>query len=309
MVSLTVFVKFILLIISVLIGVAFLTLFEQKVLSYSQSRKGPIKVGYKGVLQPFSDALKLFSKEVLFPYASNMYIYFFAPVLALGVVLATWLVYPSFLGSGEINLSVVFIMCCLSAGVYALLGAGWASNSKFALLGGLRAVAQTISYEVNFSLILLSFIVLTMSFEVEVFMLYSGGWLGFVAPPLAAAWFISALAETSRTPFDFSEGESEIVSGFNIEFSSGPFALFFLAEYGSILFMSTLFSVIFLGGEDGVLYFYMKIGAVLFMFIWVRATLPRLRYDKLMNLSWVVFLPVSISYLIFFVGVLMSFAI
>nr|VFU78611.1 NADH dehydrogenase subunit 1 [Proasellus margalefi] len=301
--------KSILLIISVLVSVAFLTLFEQKVLSYSQSRKGPMKVGYKGALQPFSDALKLFSKEVVLPFISNMYIYFFAPILALGGVLTVWLVYPSSMGAEEVSLSVVFMMCCLGVGVYALLAAGWASNSKFALLGGLRAVAQTISYEVNFSLILLSFVVLVMSFELEAFMNYSVGGLGFIAPPLAMAWFISALAETSRTPFDFSEGESEIVSGFNTEFSSGPFALFFLAEYGSILFMSTLFSVIFMGGVDGSFSFYLKIGGVLFMFIWARSTLPRLRYDKLMDLSWVVFLPVSISYLIFFVGVVTSFVI
>nr|VFU78720.1 NADH dehydrogenase subunit 1 [Proasellus granadensis] len=301
--------KSILLVISVLVGVAFLTLFEQKVLSYSQSRKGPMKVGFKGVLQPFSDALKLLSKEVLLPYLSNIFIYFFAPILALGGVMTIWLVYPSFMGLEEINLSVIFMMCCLSLGVYALLAAGWASNSKFALLGGLRAVAQTISYEVNFSLVLLSFIVLVMSFDLSTFMLYSNMWMGFLAPPLVLAWFISALAETSRTPFDFSEGESEIVSGFNTEFSSGPFVLFFLAEYGSILFMSTLFSVVFMGGLDGGFCFYVKISLILFMFIWVRATLPRLRYDKLMDLSWVVFLPASISYLIFFVGVVMVFMI
>nr|VFU78870.1 NADH dehydrogenase subunit 1 [Proasellus racovitzai] len=295
-------IKTILLIVSVLVGVAFLTLFEQKVLSYSQSRKGPVKVGYKGALQPFSDALKLFSKEVTLPFLSNKSIYFFAPVLALGGVLTVWLAYPSLMGMEEVNLGVIFMMCCLGVGVYALLAAGWASNSKFALLGGLRAVAQTISYEVNFSLILLSFIVLVMSFELEGFISYYKGWLGLLAPPLTAAWFISALAETSRTPFDFSEGESEIVSGFNTEYSSGPFALFFLAEYGSILFMSTLFSIIFMGGVDGAFSFYLKISAILFMFIWARATLPRLRYDKLMDLSWVVFLPVSISYLIFFVG-------
>nr|VFU78697.1 NADH dehydrogenase subunit 1 [Proasellus grafi] len=303
------FIKSVLLVISVLVGVAFLTLFEQKILSYSQSRKGPVKVGYKGILQPFSDALKLFSKEVVLPYMSNLYIYFFAPVLSLGVVLAVWMIYPSFMGEEEISLSIIFMMSCLSVGVYALLAAGWASNSKFALLGGLRAVAQTISYEVNFSLILLSFIVLAMSFDFEVFMVYSDSWLGFVAPFLAMAWFISSLAETSRTPFDFSEGESEIVSGFNTEYSSGPFALFFLAEYGSILFMSLVFSVIFMGGVDGDFFFYLKIGLILFMFIWVRSTLPRLRYDKLMDLSWLVFLPISISYLLFFVGLMMSLGV
>nr|VFU78907.1 NADH dehydrogenase subunit 1 [Proasellus coxalis] len=295
-------VKIIILVIGVLISVAFLTLFEQKILSYSQSRKGPVKVGFKGMLQPFSDAIKLFSKEITLPYLANYYVYFISPVISLGVVLTMWLMFPSSLGISEIQLGVVFMMCCLSAGVYSLLGAGWSSNSKFALLGGLRAVAQTISYEVSFSLILLSFIVLVASFEVGGFAMFIPIWLGLLAPPLTAAWFISSLAETSRTPFDFSEGESEIVSGFNTEYSSGPFALFFLAEYGSILFMGTIFSFIFLGGLDLSLVMYLKICSVLLIFIWVRSTLPRLRYDKLMDLSWVVFLPVSIAYLIFFVG-------
>nr|VFU78780.1 NADH dehydrogenase subunit 1 [Proasellus hercegovinensis] len=290
------------LVISVLVGVAFLTLFEQKILSYSQSRKGPVKVGFKGMFQPFSDAVKLFSKEVTVPYLANYYVYFMSPVLALGVVLTLWLIFPSSMGMNEINMNLIFMMCCLSAGVYSLLGAGWSSNSKFALLGGLRAVAQTISYEVSFSLILLSFIVLAMSFEIESFTVFSLVWLGLLAPPLMMAWFISSLAETSRTPFDFSEGESEIVSGFNTEYSSGPFALFFLAEYGSILFMGTIFSFIFLGGVEFSLFLYVKICTVLLVFIWVRSTLPRLRYDKLMDLSWVVILPISIAYLIFFVG-------
>nr|VFU78775.1 NADH dehydrogenase subunit 1 [Proasellus cavaticus] len=296
-------------VVSVLVSVAFLTLFEQKVLSYAQSRKGPVKVGYKGLLQPFSDALKLFSKEVALPYLANYYIYFLSPVLSLGGVLTLWLLYPSSAGLCEVGLSVIFMMSCLSVGVYALLGAGWASNSKFALLGGLRAVAQTISYEVSFSIILLSFIVLMASLEVDTIMLFSPSWLGLLSPPLAFSWFVSSLAETSRTPFDFSEGESEIVSGFNTEYSSGPFALFFLAEYGMILFMGLIFSFIFLGGLDYSVYFYMKICAMLLVFIWVRATLPRLRYDKLMDLSWAVFLPVSIAYLIFFVGLVAVFSV
>nr|VFU96087.1 NADH dehydrogenase subunit 1 [Proasellus coiffaiti] len=295
-------VKSLILIISVLLSVAFLTLFEQKILSYAQSRKGPVKVGYKGLLQPFSDALKLFSKEVTLPYLTNHYIYFLSPIMSLGVVLIIWLLYPSLVGVNEISLSIIFMMSCLSVGVYALLGAGWSSNSKFALLGGLRAVAQTISYEVSFSFILLSFIVLAASFEADTFMNFSYSWLGLLAPSLASVWFISSLAETSRTPFDFSEGESEIVSGFNTEYSSGPFALFFLAEYGMILFMSMIFSFVFLGGLDLTVGFYIKVCFMLMLFIWVRATLPRLRYDKLMDLSWIVFLPISISYLIFFVG-------
>nr|VFU78777.1 NADH dehydrogenase subunit 1 [Proasellus karamani] len=295
--------KSIILVISVLISVAFLTLFEQKILSYSQSRKGPVKVGFKGMLQPFSDAIKLFSKEVTLPYLANYYIYFISPVMALGVILTLWLIFPSSMGINEIGLGMIFIMSCLSVGVYSLLGAGWSSNSKFALLGALRAVAQTISYEVSFSIILLSFIVIVMSFEIESFLALYSIWLGLLAPPLMGVWFISSLAETSRTPFDFSEGESEIVSGFNIEYSSGPFALFFLAEYGSILFMGAIFSFIFLGGGvESSLFLYMKMCSIFLLFIWVRSTLPRLRYDKLMDLSWVVFLPISISYLIFFVG-------
>nr|VFU78923.1 NADH dehydrogenase subunit 1 [Proasellus parvulus] len=302
-------VKSILLMISVLVSIAFLTLFEQKILSYSQSRKGPVKVGFKGLFQPFSDAIKLFSKEVIMPRLANYLVYFFSPILALAIILTLWLVFPSLMGLNEIKFGVIFMMCCLSAGVYSLLGAGWSSNSKFALLGGLRAVAQVISYEVSFSLILLSFIVLMMSFEVESFLKFSSVWLGAMAPPLMMAWFISSLAETSRTPFDFSEGESEIVSGFNTEYSSGPFALFFLAEYGSILFMGVIFSFIFLGGAEVSLSLYLKICSMLFIFIWVRSTLPRLRYDKLMGLSWVVFLPVSLAYLIFFVGLVLVFGV
>nr|VFU78779.1 NADH dehydrogenase subunit 1 [Bragasellus molinai] len=294
--------KSIILIICILLSVAFLTLFERKVLSYSQSRKGPMKVGFKGVFQPFSDALKLLSSELIFPFMMNYLVFILAPVISLSLMLILWCVFPSSLGLNEINLSIIFFMCCLSAGVYPLLGAGWASNSKYAILGSLRAVAQTISYEVSFSIILLSFVILIISFDLEIFVSMSTSWLIFSAPPLAMIWFISSLAETSRTPFDFSEGESEIVSGYNTEYSSGPFVLYFLAEYGSILFMSFIFSLIFLGGDDLSLFFFIKICLVLFLFVWVRTTLPRLRYDKLMNLAWTIFLPISLAYLLFFVG-------
>lgn len=287
-----------------LVAVAFLTLFEQKVLRYSQRRKGPVKVGYKGLLQPFRDALKLFSKEVANPYLINLSTYILAPILALALILISWLLFPSLLGLNEIGLRIIFIISCLRVRVYSLLGAGWSSNSKYALLGRLRAVAQTISYEVRFSIILLSFIVLISRFSLDHFMNFSACWIFGLAPLLGVIWFISSLAETRRTPFDFSEGESEIVSGFNTEYSSGPFALYFLAEYGRILFIGLIFSVIFLGGLDYSIFFYTKICCILMLFIWVRATLPRLRYDKLMDLAWVVFLPISLLYLIFFVGFL-----
>ena len=296
------YLKFVILIIRVLVRVAFLTLFEQKVISYSQTRKGPIKVGFKGILQPFRDAIKLFMKEVTVPSLANFFVYLVSPALALGLILRSWLVYPSSLGEGEIGLGIIFIIRCLSAGVYSLLGAGWSSNSKYALLGSLRAVAQTISYEVRFSIILLRFVVLSSNLRLRIFIEFKGVWLGLLSVPLALIWFISSLAETRRTPFDFTEGESEIVSGFNTEYRAGPFALYFLAEYGRILFMGILFRLIFIGGVDVSVFFYIKICFVLLLFIWVRTTLPRMRYDKLINLAWVVFLPVSISYLIFFVG-------
>lgn len=209
--------------------------------------------------------------------------------------------FPSSLGLSGISFRVIFILCCLRAGVYPVLGAGWASNSKYALLGRLRSVAQTISYEVSLAFILLGFIVILRTYSLNQFLLYSRfQWIIFLSLPLGVVWFVTSLAETNRTPFDFSEGESELVSGFNTEFSSGSFALFFLAEYGRILFIRLFFSVVFLGGLDTALTFPVKITAIVSLFIWVRGTLPRLRYDKLIMLAWKIFLPVSLSYLIYF---------
>nr|UGW52816.1 NADH dehydrogenase subunit 1 [Isocladus armatus] len=294
-------VKLVILLICVLVGVAFFTLYERKILGYMQNRKGPNKLGLKGILQPFSDAIKLFTKEPVLLATSNYALFLISPVLSLGLALTLWLSFPSTLGLTEITLSLVFILCCLSAGVYPTLGAGWASNSKYSLLGSLRAVAQTISYEVSLAIILLSFIVLAADYNLGAFALLNQ-WFFFLSPPLALVWFTSTLAETNRTPFDFSEGESELVSGFNTEYSSGGFALFFLAEYGSMLFMSGLFTLLFFNGYDLSLTFPLKIAAVAFAFVWVRGTLPRLRYDKLMNLAWKSFLPISLSYLILALG-------
>nr|AMP43741.1 NADH dehydrogenase subunit 1 [Heleodromia immaculata] len=292
-----------LLIICVLVSVAFLTLLERKVLGYIQIRKGPNKVGLMGIPQPFCDAIKLFTKEQTFPLMSNYISYYYSPIFSLFLSLLIWMCMPFLVKLYSFSLGLLFFLCCTSLGVYTVMIAGWSSNSNYALLGGLRAVAQTISYEVSLALILLSFIFLIGSYNILDFMFYQEYiWFLFILFPMALVWFVSSLAETNRTPFDFAEGESELVSGFNVEYSSGGFALIFLAEYSSILFMSMLFSTIFLGGDIFNFTFYLKLSFISFLFIWVRGTLPRFRYDKLMYLAWKCFLPFSLNYLMFFMG-------
>nr|QUI76271.1 NADH dehydrogenase subunit 1 [Cloeon dipterum] len=293
-------------VISILIGVAFLTLLERKVLGYIQVRKGPNKVGFAGIPQPFADAIKLFNKETTSPTLSNIFIYNASPVFAMFMALLIWATLPTTVSMHSFNLSSLFFLCCTSLGVYTVLLCGWASNSKYAMLGGLRGVAQTISYEVSLALILISFLILNESFNLNDFNLYQNNmYYLFTAFPLAMMWFASSLAETNRTPFDFAEGESELVSGFNVEYSSGGFALIFMAEYASILFMSALFVVLFLGACNG-FSFAIKAALVAFAFVWARGTLPRFRYDKLMNLAWKSFLPVALNYFMFFIGIKIS---
>nr|YP_007026250.1 NADH dehydrogenase subunit 1 [Chrysomya bezziana]AFV08310.1 NADH dehydrogenase subunit 1 [Chrysomya bezziana] len=292
-----------LLIIFVLVSVAFLTLLERKVLGYIQIRKGPNKVGIAGIPQPFCDAIKLFTKEQTYPLLSNYISYYFSPIFSLFLSLLVWMCMPMFVKLFSFNLGLLFFLCCTSLGVYTVMIAGWSSNSNYALLGGLRAVAQTISYEVSLALVLLSFIFLIGGYNMLMFYKYQMFiWFLFIMFPMALVWFSISLAETNRTPFDFAEGESELVSGFNVEYSSGGFALIFLAEYASILFMSMLFCVMFLGSDVFSFFFYIKLTFVSFMFIWVRGTLPRFRYDKLMYLAWKSFLPFSLNFLLFFVG-------
>nr|YP_008081151.1 NADH dehydrogenase subunit 1 [Thyridosmylus langii]AGH27228.1 NADH dehydrogenase subunit 1 [Thyridosmylus langii] len=292
-----------LLIICVLVGVAFLTLLERKVLGYIQIRKGPNKVGFCGVPQPFCDAIKLFSKEQTYPIMSNYLSYYISPIMSLFLALLIWVIFPYGVNLYSFNLGLLFFLCCTSLGVYTVMIAGWSSNSSYALLGGLRAVAQTISYEVSMALLMMSFVILIGSFNLLDFEIYQKNiWFLMLSFPLMLAWLASSLAETNRTPFDFAEGESELVSGFNIEYSSGGFALIFLAEYASILFMSLLFSVMFLGSDLFSLMFFMKLLFIAFLFIWVRGTLPRFRYDKLMYLAWKSYLPLSLNYLLFFIG-------
>nr|YP_006576003.1 NADH dehydrogenase subunit 1 [Tropisternus sp. BYU-CO166]ACZ58517.1 NADH dehydrogenase subunit 1 [Tropisternus sp. BYU-CO166] len=297
------FVSSLILIVCVLVGVAFLTLLERKVLGYIQIRKGPNKVGLMGILQPFSDAIKLFTKEQIYPYMSNYYIYYFAPIMNLFLALFLWMCMPFLTVLFNFNLGLLFFLCISSLGVYAVMVAGWSSNSNYAMLGCLRSVAQTISYEVSLSLILLSFLFLVSSLNMNDFLKYQTYmWFLFLCLPLGMVWFVSSLAETNRTPFDFAEGESELVSGFNVEYSSGGFALIFLAEYASILFMSMMCCLLFLGGDFGSFFFFIKLTFMSFLWIWVRGTLPRYRYDKLMYLCWKSFLPVSLNYLFFFFG-------
>nr|YP_009709565.1 NADH dehydrogenase subunit 1 [Sinna extrema]QEX51413.1 NADH dehydrogenase subunit 1 [Sinna extrema] len=296
------------LMIGVLIGVAFLTLMERKVLGYIQIRKGPNKVGLMGILQPFSDAIKLFTKEQTYPNFSNYLSYYFSPVISFILSLMIWILIPYYFNLITFNLGVLFFLCCTSMGVYTVMVAGWSSNSNYALLGGLRAVAQTISYEVSLSLILISSILMIMDFNMLIFSNYQNlTWFMFIMFPLSLCWMSSMLAETNRTPFDFAEGESELVSGFNIEYSSGGFALIFLAEYSSILFMSFLFVVVYMGGYSLNFFFYLKLTLIFFFFLWVRGTLPRYRYDKLMYLAWKSYLPVSLNFLLLFLGLKIFF--
>nr|YP_010506510.1 NADH dehydrogenase subunit 1 [Volucella nigricans]UXF58228.1 NADH dehydrogenase subunit 1 [Volucella nigricans] len=291
------------LIICVLVSVAFLTLLERKVLGYIQIRKGPNKVGLMGIPQPFCDAIKLFTKEQTYPLLSNYISYYFSPIFSLFLSLLLWMSMPFFIKLFSFNLGLLFFLCCTSLGVYTVMIAGWSSNSNYALLGGLRSVAQTISYEVSLALVLLSFVFLINNYNMINFYYYQIYlWFFVLLYPLAFIWLIISLAETNRTPFDFAEGESELVSGFNVEYSSGGFALIFLSEYASILFMSMLFSLIFLGGDVISFFFFFKLMFISFIFIWVRGTLPRFRYDKLMYLAWKSFLPFSLNYLLFFIG-------
>nr|UUL95415.1 NADH dehydrogenase subunit 1 [Gonodactylaceus sp.] len=310
MVTVMMMVNYIVLMVCVLVSVAFFTLLERKVLGYIQIRKGPNKLGFIGILQPFADAVKLFTKEQALPVMSNFLPYYLSPIFSLFISLVVWLVIPYETGLMNFSLGSLFFLCCTSLGVYTLMGAGWSSNSKYALLGSIRAVSQTISYEVSLALILLSFIFLVGGFNLGLFSDYqSECWLMLLTLPLAGVWFVSCLAETNRTPFDFAEGESELVSGFNVEYSGGGFALIFLAEYSSILFMSALFVILFMGCSPSSLSFCLKLVFIVFSFIWVRGTLPRFRYDKLMYLSWKSFLPVSLNYLMFFMGLKMIMSI
>nr|YP_001994402.1 NADH dehydrogenase subunit 1 [Terebellides stroemii]ABW76482.1 NADH dehydrogenase subunit 1 [Terebellides stroemii] len=285
-----------------MLAMAFYTLLERKALGYFQLRKGPNKVGLGGIPQPFADAMKLFTKEQTKPKFANMLPYIIAPMTSLILALLLWSLYPFKTPAYFIKFSILLFLCISSINVYTTLGAGWASNSKYALLGAMRSVAQTISYEVSMSLILLTCLLTHYSFSMSHIYYSKSSWTLLCLMPIFFSWFISRLAETNRTPFDLAEGESELVSGFNTEYSSGSFALIFMAEYANILVMS-LFSVIFFTSQvppyiitEPMLI--LKTMTLAFLFIWIRASFPRMRYDRLMNLTWKTFLPLSLSSLI-----------
>nr|APD80809.1 NADH dehydrogenase subunit 1 [Stenella attenuata]APD81394.1 NADH dehydrogenase subunit 1 [Stenella attenuata]APD81706.1 NADH dehydrogenase subunit 1 [Stenella attenuata] len=292
------------LILPILLAVAFLTLVERKILGYMQFRKGPNIVGPYGLLQPFADAIKLFTKEPLRPATSSTTMFMIAPVLALALALTMWAPLPMPHPLINMNLGVLFMLAMSSLAVYSILWSGWASNSKYALIGALRAVAQTISYEVTLAIILLSVLLMNGSFTLSTLNTTQEKlWLLFPSWPLAMMWFISTLAETNRAPFDLTEGESELVSGFNVEYAAGPFALFFLAEYANIIMMNMFTTILFLGAfhdpympELCTTNLIVKSLLLTMSFLWIRASYPRFRYDQLMHLLWKNFLPLTLAF-------------
>nr|BDQ43899.1 NADH dehydrogenase subunit 1 [Amynthas yunoshimensis] len=297
--SVTFFTSILLSLVMALVAMAFYTLMERKFLGFFHLRKGPNKAGLMGLPQPFSDAIKLFVKEQAKPTPANKSPFMVAPTMGLVLALMMWAIYPHSHQSFFLQFSVLYFLCVSSMNVYSTFMAGWSSNSKYALLGALRGVAQTISYEVSMSLILLSTLVLVMTMDFTKMNSYS--WILLMLMPLAITWFITNLAETNRTPFDFAEGESELVSGFNVEYSSGLFAMIFMAEYMNILVMSLFTSLIFMGMPNMMvsdLILLLKTLLLAMLFVWVRATFPRMRYDHLMNLTWKSFLPMSLTSLL-----------
>ena len=288
------------LIVLILINVAFVTLFERKILGYRQIRKGPNKVSIIGLIQPFNDAIKLFSKELVFPNLSNALQYFISPILGLIIVLISFFLFPFKEINFSISISVLFIYMILRINVYPVLFSGWASNRKYALLGRLRSVAQTVSYEVRLALMLIFYLTINMSLNLNFIISINYYWYKFfLFLPIVGIWLISCVAETNRTPFDFAEGESELVSGFNIEYGRVGFALIFMAEYARIIFIRIIFSLIFLSYRTNNLYFYLLITLLVIVWVWIRTTFPRYRYDKLINLAWKIYLPITLFLLNF----------
>nr|YP_009502253.1 NADH dehydrogenase subunit 1 [Acizzia uncatoides]AWU48810.1 NADH dehydrogenase subunit 1 [Acizzia uncatoides] len=294
-----------LMMISSLISVAFLTLLERKVLGYLQLRKGPNKVGMLGVFQPFCDAIKLFSSEFFFPIKSNFYFYWVSPFLAFTVSVLVWLSYPYFNLIISWKFSVLFMFCVLSISVYSIMFSGWSSNSSYGVLGSLRVVAQSVSYEVSFFLLILAVLFFSGSMTLSSLSLIQlKTWLMLFLFPVFVMMSVSFLAELNRTPFDFSEGESELVSGFNVEYGGSGFAFIFLSEYLSILFSSTILVIFFCGGLDCSLFFFIKVTFFSFFIIVIRGTLPRYRYDKLMNMCWKSYLTVILFLSLFYLSVI-----
>nr|YP_010963345.1 NADH dehydrogenase subunit 1 [Epicrates crassus]WNK74790.1 NADH dehydrogenase subunit 1 [Epicrates crassus] len=289
-------------ILPILIAVAFLTLLERKLLGYMQLRKGPNLVGPMGLLQPIADGIKLIIKEPTKPTMASPTLFMLSPIMALTLALITWTPLPMPFSLTNMNLGLLFIMAMSSMFTYTILWSGWSSNSKYPLMGAMRAVAQVISYEITLGLIIMSMATITGGYSMKAFTTTQEPmWLLLPSWPLAMMWFTSTLAETNRTPFDLTEGESELVSGFNVEFSAGPFALLFLAEYTNILMMNTLSATMFMnpGMQNPPALFTINLMTKTIMltilFLWVRASYPRFRYDQLMHLLWKQYLPLTMA--------------
>ncbi len=316
------FIEALALLVPLLIGVAYLTYAERKVLAAMQLRKGPNVVGPFGLAQPFADALKMLMKETIIPSGSNRLLFLMGPMLTFMLAMLAWAVIPVNDGwaIADINVGILYLFAISSLGVYGIIIAGWASNSKYAFLGALRSAAQMVSYEVSMGFVLVTVLLCVGSLNLTAIVkAQQTVWFCLPLFPMFVVFFISTLAETNRSPFDLPEGESEIVAGFFVEYSSMSFALFFLGEYANMILMSALTTILFLGGWlapfnmepftwiPGVVWFVLKICVVLFFFLWTRATFPRYRYDQLMRLGWKVFLPLSLVWLVLTAGVLMAF--
>jgi NADH-quinone oxidoreductase subunit H len=314
------FLEILLIIVPLLIAVAYFTLAERKVIASMQRRRGPNVVGLWGLLQPLADGLKLLIKESIFPSNSNTIIFVLAPILTFLLSLLGWAVIPygESMVLSDLNVGLLYIFAVSSLGVYGILTSGWSSNSKYAFLGALRSAAQMVSYEVSIGLIIISVLLCAGSLNLSKIVLAQED-IWYIIPlfPVFILFFVSALAETNRAPFDLPEAEAELVAGYNVEYSAMGFALFFLGEYANILMMCALCTILFLGGWlppfyilsfiPGPLWFGLKVSFMAFVFIWVRAAYPRYRYDQLMRLGWKVFLPLSLAWVIFVAGILIGF--
>ena len=319
--------KILLIVMPLLGAVAYLTFAERKVIGAMHLRKGPNVVGPFGLLQPIADGLKLFFKETVIPSGADRAVFVIAPMITFILALIAWAVIP--FGDGmvlaDINVGILYLFAISSLGVYGIIMAGWASNSKYAFLGALRSAAQMVSYEVSMGFVIITVLLCVGSLNLSEIVRAQDGplgflnWFAFPLLPMAVIFFVSTLAETNRHPFDLPEAEAELVSGYNVEYSSMTFALFFLGEYANMILMSAMTTILFLGGWlppfgfldfiPGPIWFAAKIAACLFVFLWVRATFPRYRYDQLMRLGWKVFLPISLAAVVIVAGVLVTFGL
>jgi NADH-quinone oxidoreductase subunit H len=313
-------IKIIAIVLPLMIAIAYLTLAERKVIGYMQVRIGPNRVGYFGLLQPIADGVKLLFKEIILPSESNKGLFFLGPVLAIAPAFAAWAVIPfdATLVLADVNAGLLYILAMTSVAVYGVIIAGWASNSKYAFLGSLRSAAQIVSYEIAMGFALVGVLMCANSLNLgQIVEGQAGGllhWYFIPLFPLFIVYFISAVAETNRAPFDVAEGESEIVAGFHVEYSGMAFALFFLAEYANIWLVCALATVMFFGGwlspvsflPDSIVWFFAKMSFFVFFFLWFRATFPRYRYDQIMRLGWKVFIPITIVWIVFVGGMMQT---